>query len=53
MDTRDSPQGIFDPRFIGSECSKPAAHRNRACDTLHLGWAMRAGTAKRSRLPLT
>jgi hypothetical protein len=29
-----------------------AAHRNRACDTLHLGWAMRAGTAKRSRLIL-
>ena len=26
-----------------------AAYRNRACDTLHPGWAIRAGTAKRSR----
>jgi len=52
LDTRDSPQDIPDQGFIGSECRKPAAHRNRACDTLHLGWAMRAGTAKRSRLIL-
>src|ERR1700730_3543517 len=35
-----------------SGCHKSVAHRNRACDTLHLGWAMRAGTAKRSRLIL-
>ena len=26
--------------------------RNRTCDTLHLGWAMRGGTAKRSQLQL-
>jgi len=30
--------------------SQSVAYRNRACDTLHPGWAMRAGTAKRSRL---
>lgn len=48
LDTRDSPQDV--PVLFGM--SKSAAHRNRACDTLHLGWAMRAGTAKRSRLIL-
>jgi hypothetical protein len=52
LDTRDSPQDIPGRGFMGSECRKSAAHRNRACDTLHLGWAMRAGTAKRSRLIL-
>ncbi|MBB5341657.1 hypothetical protein HDF12_003764 [Edaphobacter lichenicola] len=55
LDTRDSPQDIPDlcfARFIGSECRSSAAYRNRACDTLHPGWAMRAGTAKRSRLIL-
>lgn len=48
-----SPQDIPDRCFSQrSECRKSAAHRNRACDTLHLGWAMWAGTAKRSRLIL-
>ena len=43
LDTRDSPQDIPDQGFIGSECRKPVAHRNRACDTLHpwMGYAGR------------
>jgi hypothetical protein len=52
LDTRDSPQSIPDHWLFGLKCCKSAAYRNRACDTLHPGWAMRAGTAKRSRLIL-
>jgi len=45
LDTEKDTAGLLE---LGKP--KSAAHRMRACDTLHLGWAMRAGTAKRSRL---